>query len=171
MARVPFWSRYFVENLSYNGSTGNFFQVVATLTPGQTLLRSIVSMDIGLSMTVAPDTDLGIVNPVGLHLDTSNTSPSISPYSNPSNLTPGWIWWQQLTFRFDYFSAGTPNIWSYRNDETCKIIDTRTQRQNTTAANQYLWFQFQASSYINWVTDGMQAFGSIATEFLILDAP
>lgn len=171
MTRPTFWSRFFVENLSFNGSTGNFHQVMATLAPGQTLLRTIVTQDIAISATSAPDTDVGICNPFGIHLATSNSAPGIDPYADAANINPGWIYWDQALFRFEYFTSGSPNIWSARSDDNSRHFDTTAQRTNKTAANEYLWWSWAPSTFVNWVSAGMQAFGSVSLQALIMEAP
>lgn len=171
MSRPVFWSRYFRENLSFDGSTSNFNAVMATLTPGQTLVKTIVRQDIALSMTIAPDTDVGLINPYGIHLDSSNVSPSIAPYPDPNPAGDAWIWWDVPFWRFEYYSAGSPNIWSARMGDKHRFWESKAQRTNSTSGNLYLWYQWDPSTYLNWVTAGMKAFGAVSLEALIMEAP
>jgi len=168
--RATFWSRYFVENLEFDGSTSNFANVMATLEPGQTLIKTYVSQDVALSMDIAVDTDVGLICPYGIHLDTSNTSPSIDPYANPSSVSPRWLWWGVPYWRFEYYQAGSPNLWSARMGDVDRHFTSKAQLYNDTGSNLYLWYQWSPSTYINWVSAGMKAFGSVALEALIMEA-
>lgn len=168
MARTLTWRRSFSENLTFNGGNNPFSFSSHFLGNGETLIKTIVQHDIALSMTKAPDTDVGLISPLGLILGPSNVSIPASPYSNPQPAGNRWLWWQPMFFRFEYFSAGTPNIWSARMDDNSRLITSESQYKNTTGANLYLWYIWSPSQLINWNTAGMTAFGSVSVTALVM---
>lgn len=169
MARVVQWRRSFFENRQFDGSTSNFSVSAHSLAPGETHIKTFLSVDLALSMTIAPDTDVGLVSPMGLAVGTSSTSIPGSAYSNPQPSNFRWLYWSPVYFRFEQEQVGSPNIWAFRNDDHSRYVLTESQYKNTSTSTQFLWFVWSPSLFINWVSAGMKAFGSVAVETLVME--
>lgn len=169
MTRAVQWRRAFFENRSFDGSVSNFSVSAHSLAPGETHIKSIVSVDLALSMTIAPDTDVGIISPQGLAVGTSSTSIPGSAYSNPQPTNFRWLYWAPVLFRFEQEKVGSPNIWAARNDDPSRYFTTESQYKNNTTSTQFLWYVWSPSLLLNWVSAGMKAFGALSVETLVME--
>jgi len=165
--RPTFWSRY-LSVMSF-GAAGVSADLVMTLNPGQTLLRTIVTMDYWLDSTTAEFLDAGVDCAWAVDFGTSNISATRTPVTDFSDITTRWLYIDQLIF--DVVNAqDVAGSVSYiaRCDARNRYTDVKTQWLNDTAANQYLWFTTQVPSAIY---SNATLVGSMSVSGLIMEAP
>lgn len=142
-SRPTFWSRYIQSGPQQ--TTASFIETVATIAPGQTLLRTIVCLDLYIdsASTLWPQLDAGAA--WGLMPLKEGETNILLPYDGASSIDPRWIFWDQVTWITEEASdvAGTI-AYLARIDPHNRYTDTRSQyRNNITGYNQPLQLGFQ----------------------------
>lgn len=165
--RPTFWSR-FLSVMSF-GTAGVSADLVLTLQPGETLLRTIVTMDYWIDSTTAEYIDAGVDCAWGLDFGTSNVSAPRTPVTDFSSITQRWVYLDQLIFDVTNAQvvAGSTSYIA-RCDQRNRYTDIRTQFANSLAVAQYLWFTTQVPSAI--YSNSVQV-GSFSVQGLIMEAP
>lgn len=167
MARATFWSR-FTTALSY-GTAGTSADLMLTLQPGETLLRTVVTLDVTIDSTTTEYVDIG--QPAGWAVDfgTSNVSATRYPLVDFSGISTRWLYIDQLICDVvnQQVVAGSVSYIA-RTMGKNRYTNIETQWRNDTAAAQYLWLttQFGSPVYSN-----ASLFGSASVQGLIMVAP
>lgn len=165
--RPTFWSRYL--SVMTFGTAGVSADLVLTLQPGETLLRTIVTMDYWFDSTTTEYLDAGADCAWGLDFGTSNVSAPRTPVTDFSSITSRWVYLDQLIFDVTNAQvvAGSTSYIA-RCDHRNRYTDIRTQFANSLAVAQYCWLTTQVPSIIY---SNASLYGSFSVQGLVMVAP
>lgn len=139
------WARQISEG-SASASPFETNVMVAILPPGATVRRSIITFDWWMNSTTAEFAEVGLSIPYGLSLGGTATTPMWLPFRDFAATGPAapFLYLDQIgtVEQFEQDVAGTIQT-IVKNDTSSRHIDTRTQRKNTSASQEFLWFGIQ----------------------------
>lgn len=140
---VKAWSRAMASSTG----TGLWQQFpLAILPPGDTLIRSTISIDAFLQSSSEQFGDAGFTHAWGMYLTTTPGGDVMHPIANADATSPGWIWWDQL--HWDVLVAETiAGTTSYiaRNSAESKRVESHTMRLNDSTSTQYIYLGVEAN--------------------------
>jgi len=167
MARATFWSR-FITQLSF-GTAGVSADLMLTLQPGETLLRTIVTLDYTIDSTTAEYIDIGQTMAWGLDFGTSNVSAPRTPLTDFSSIAERWVYIDQLICEVvnQQNIAGSVSYIA-RNEPRNRYTNIQTQFRNDLAVAQYCWLTTQVPSA---VYSNASLFASASVQGLVMVAP
>lgn len=168
MARAKFWSRY-CYNPTWNAANNAFFDLVGTLQPGETLLRSVISKDTWLNSTTVPFVDGGARAAWGLIAGDSNTSPPFLPLDSFGQVSIPWLYIDQtiLDVVQESVVAGSVSYFA-RSSELNRYTDSSRQYAVPGATPKYLWL---CEQFVSGVGSNATLYAANAASFLILGPP
>jgi hypothetical protein len=138
MGRTLRWARG--EELDTSGAYATYY-LIGTLAPGETLTRSILTMELLWTDAGTPYTWAGVGVAYGLWVQPGNSLPAITPIGNVGSTNPRWLWWDSPIWVEGQPSPGSPSTtYVARNTEPSTYIDCKSQWRNDTAVNQYVWW-------------------------------
>lgn len=139
MVRAKFWSRY-IYTPTFSAPNNATFDLVMTLQPGETLLRTIITQDTWLQSSTTVAMDAGERSAWGFIFGPSNTSVPLLPLTSFSAVTPRWIYVDQIIFDIAQISvvAGSASYIA-RNSERNRYTDTQAKLFNDTGGPLYGW--------------------------------
>lgn len=139
MPRTKFWSRY-IYTPTFSAPNNATFDLVMTLQPGETLLRTIISQDTWLESTTTVAVDAGLRSAWGFIFGPSSSAVPLLPLTSFSADVPRWVYVDQIIFDIAQISvvAGSSSYIA-RNSERNRYTDTHAQLRNDTGAALYGW--------------------------------
>lgn len=166
--RAKFWSRY-LYNPTWNAANNCFFDLVGTLQPGETLIRSIISRDTWLHSTTIPFLDGGATAAWGLIAGDSLTQPPFLPRDNFSQDEIPWLYIDQSILDVVQESdiAGSVSYFA-RSSALNRYTDTNRQLAVTGTTPKYLWL---CEQFASGVGSNGTLYGANAASFLIMGPP
>lgn len=118
--------------------------IISGIDAGATVRRTIVTFDWWVDSNTTEFIDVGATVNLGVSWSTSAVAPTITPFTDPSSLSPRWLWWDQLETRpIEIFDVAGTIYYLAKNGNGSRTIDTRTQYKNATALGQHLWFSIE----------------------------
>lgn len=169
MARTKFWSRYLYQPTLRGGTSYGTWDLVATLQPGETLLRSIISQDTWLESNTTVAVDAGLTSAWGFIPGDSSTQPPYLPRDSFGQDAIRWLYIDQLIFDIAQISvvAGSSSYIA-RNSERNRYTDSHIQYTVSGTTPKYLWLcqQFDPAILAN-----ASVISSAAVSCLILGPP
>ena len=168
MARTKFWSRY-IYTPTWNAANHATFDLVGTLQPGETLLRSIISQDTWLQSSTNAFYDAGAKAAWGLIPGDQSNQPPYLPLDSFGQDAIPWLYTDQIIFNQQNFSDIAGSI-SYiaRNWEHGRYTDTSRQYRVPGTTPKYLWLCQQFDPV--YASQGV-VISSAAASFLIMGPP
>lgn len=164
MALNKFWSRY-LSVITYNPTGGTSADLVATIQPNQTILRSVITLDHELQSSTAPFADAQQDNAWGLIPGPSSSFPPYFPVEHFGEIATRWLWIDQLQYRTDAVDLdSTTKFWRAMNTAHSQYTDCHTQYTNNTGVPQYVWLVTQVAAAIK---ANCSVYGSFGVSLLI----
>lgn len=167
MARSLRWVRS--ANLDTSGDYSQAY-ILATLAPGETLVKTYLSHELLWVDSGTPYTWAGVGVLWGMWVQPGNSLPAILPASNPSSTNPRWLWWDVVQWEEGQpDTKTTPTTWIARNTAESRSVIIKSQYHNATTGNLYLWWADQTPPVPP--ISGPTLYSSIWYSVGILEAP
>lgn len=119
---------------------------LATIPAGDSLIRSVIGLDVFLSSTSEQFGDAGFTHAWGMYATPTPGGDVRHPIANADATSPRWLWWDQL--HWDVLVAQTiAGATSYiaRNSAESKLVSVETNLLNDTTSDWYVYLGVEAN--------------------------
>ena len=120
---------------------------VCVLAPGETLLRTIVCIDLYLDTTSTLFPQLDEASAHGLFAEAPGSGVYITPITDVASTNPRWIYWDQVRWTTEAYNAvaGSTTYVGRLTDDSGRF-DTRSQFRNNDATHDtHLYWTFETA--------------------------